>query len=146
MKNRRTLLVFSALVLLSVAAIAKAQSAAAAAEAAKMGVALVKEITGGGACTRHIYNDSHSVWKITGSAGSGLCEKGCGVAPGDNIPISYSGSTISIDLQSPGYHDAFTVKGSGNCVYIEHNGNTGRAVLNQAKHGPTVNGDIVFID
>lgn len=118
-----------------------AQSAAAGIAAGKEVVDIIRSLTGGGPCTRHLYNKSNSFWLFTGSGGSGMCEKGCAIAPNTAIPISYSTTSMSIDLQGPGYHDGFTVTGRGDCVYIQHNGNTGKAVLNDP-----ANGDIVLIN
>jgi hypothetical protein len=119
-------------------------------EAAKAGVKAVTEIiaknVSGDACTRHIYNKTKSDWVFKGGPGSGMCEEGCLIKARKSaseptaIPIHYTGNTMGIDVMGPnGRHDGFTVKGKGNCVYIEHNGKTDPVFLNDP-----ANGDIIF--
>lgn len=113
---------------------------------AKVAVGVIGKNILGDACTRHIYNKTKSDWIVTGSRGSGICEDGCLIKARiaknqwTSIPINYPGSAMSITITRPdGRKDGFTVTGSGNCVYIQHNGKTDPIFLNDP-----ANGDIIF--
>ena len=94
-------------------------------------------------CVRHFYNKSGTVWYVAFSF-AGDCVVGtavrsvCRVPPGRAVEIRYSGSGGVVRLFSASFDGSFGFQGS---CYIDHSGNTGRAVLNDP-----ADGDIVALD
>lgn len=100
-------------------------------------------------CTRHIYNKSLNVWSygFTKSADEKLGDNAIIIASGDTAEIEYvtdGGPLKWLRLEKvtytdgkPHYKESFAVNG----CYLEHDGVTGRAVLNDP-----ADGDVIFID
>lgn len=65
--------------------------------------------------------------RILGNAGN----KQYAVVPGETVPVYYNGNGGPLEITGPKYHDMFNVNG----CYLDHNGNTGRAVLNDPADG-----------
>ena len=102
-------------------------------------------------CVRHFYNHSESVWFVRSSSLGQGTNEWYAVGPRDGkytgkgydrniattIPVYYNGNGGVVEVKGPGYHEMFKVDGCG----LDHNGNTGKAVLNDP-----ADGDIQFIN
>ena len=122
-------------------AFAQAGDVKAAAEAYGLAKTVIGDIAnltkGPSQCVRHFYNKSNAVWFVSGgSLGDGDGAQ-YAVSPGQTVPVYYNGNGGALDIHGPGSHDMFKVDG----CYLDHNGNTGRAVLNDP-----ADGDIQFIN
>lgn len=95
-------------------------------------------------CTRHYYNESSSEWSVIFG---GENPNKVTIPAGSTVPVRYGISGIPwtnaayITVEGPDYQRSFSIEARLDCVYIDHDGNTGRAVLNQP-----ANGDITFIN
>ncbi len=95
-------------------------------------------------CTRHFYNQSSSQWVVTFG---GENPNHLNIPAGATIPITYGISGIPwtdaayLTVQGPAYSQSFAIEARLDCVYLDHDGNTGRALLNDP-----ANGDITFIN
>ncbi len=100
-------------------------------------------------CTRHIYNKSLNVWSygFTKTVDEKLGDNAIIIANGDTATIEYvtGGSEpkflrlekVTYTDGKPHYKKSFAVNG----CYLQHDGSTGRAVLNDP-----ADGDVIFID
>ena len=100
-------------------------------------------------CTRHIYNLSTNVWSFgfTKSEDEKLGDNAIIVLNGETATIEYDTSTddpkwlrlekVTYTDGKPHYKASFRVSG----CYLQHDGSTGRAVLNDP-----ADGDVKFID
>ena len=100
-------------------------------------------------CTRHIYNKSENVWSygFTKSADEVLGDNAITILGGETDIIEYvTGGTETkwLRLEKVTYTDgklhyteSFKVSG----CYLQHDGRTGRAILNDP-----ADGDVVFVD
>jgi len=95
-------------------------------------------------CTRHFYNQSSSEWTVIFG---GENPNKLSIPANSTIPIQYRVGGIPwtnaayLTVQGPNYQRSFSIENRIDCVYLDHDGNTGRAVLNQP-----ANGDITFIN
>lgn len=116
--------------------------------AAAMGLALLSQPVFAD-CTRHIYNDSTNVWSygFTKSADEKLGDNAIIIAGGETAVIEYvTGEAepkwlrlekVTYTDGKTHYKESFLVNG----CYLQHDGRTGRAVLNDP-----ADGDVIFTD
>lgn len=141
-------------------------------KAVDMGAELVEgtiksAISSANRCTRHFYNSDSTYWfKVTGSPGSGVCERGCLLRPGKNIPVLWAdGKDMMLDVEAITWSAAipeppqtqwkFKVvnglfsKAAGDCVYITHSCSSrqpcGQVNIWSINPNDPANGDIKFI-
>lgn len=102
------------------------------------GFALAAAIPTYATCIRHFYNRSNFQWSIAGFSDD---KSSLIIAPNTTVEIpwgaSSTGVTISGNIPGRPYVRQFQIQLDGDCVVIEHQGNTGNVTLNK-----TTNGDV----
>ncbi len=122
----------------AIAADSKVEEAAVAYGLAKEVIGDISKLASGPSnCVRHFYNHSGAVWFVKSASLGAGGGSAYAVRPGATVPVFYNGNAGAVEITGPDYHDMFNVDG----CYLDHNGNTGRAVLNDP-----ADGDIQFID